>query len=301
MRQRGIIALGILVSTLALCGSAAAQDRDSGPPEQVVLTGHLDVADGETVGDVVVVNGPVTIDGTVDGDLVVINGRLAIAGTVDGDVFHVRGGFRIEAGARIAGDVVSRVAPTISSDAVVEGDVSRFGPDMFGISIFAARLAVWVAVTASTLILGLLFLLLGPRAAEAAGLVGRTRVGPAIGWGFLLFLGLPIVAVIALITLVGIPFGVGLLLALLAVYSLAYVATAFVLGRALVRLPRSRLAAFFAGWGILRALALVPVLGGIAWTLSTVFGLGVLLVAAWRARRPLEHEPGATAAAAPAV
>ena len=76
-----------------------------------------------------------------------------------------------------------------------------------------------------------------------------------------------------------------LLLALLPIYAIGYTTSAFLLGRAIVRPPTSRFLAFLAGWGILRAIALVPGLGALAWFGATVFGLGALTVALWRSRR----------------
>jgi len=76
-----------------------------------------------------------------------------------------------------------------------------------------------------------------------------------------------------------------LLLALLPIYAIGYTTSAFLLGRAIVRPPTSRFLAFLAGWGILRAIALVPGLGILAWFGATVFGLGALVVALWRSRR----------------
>jgi hypothetical protein len=52
------------------------------------------------------------------------------------------------------------------------------------------------------------------------------------------------------------------------------------LGRLVVKEPTSRYLAFLAGWGALRVIALVPFLGGIAWLVGTVLGLGTLWVAA---------------------
>jgi hypothetical protein len=115
----------------------------------------------------------------------------------------------------------------------------------------------------------------------------------------LIFLvGLPIVAVLAAITLLGIPFGIGLLLALGLIYSTGYVVGAWLLGRQLMKPPGSRVLAFLAGLAILRALALVPILAGIVGAVATVFGLGALIVAAWRGGRPVrrtaEAEPSTT-------
>ena len=47
------------------------------------------------------------------------------------------------------------------------------------------------------------------------------------------------------------------------------------------------------GWGILRILALVPILGGLVWFAAVVFGLGALLVAIWRARTTSRAAPAA--------
>jgi hypothetical protein len=148
-------------------------------------------------------------------------------------------------------------------------------------------------------VFGLLFLWLAPRAADAALRTARTSVGPAIAWGLGLFFGLPVAAVVLLITLVGIPLGLGVLLALLPLGALCYVASAYVLGRVLVKPPTGRLPAFLAGWGILRGAALIPFVGGLTWFGATVFGLGLLVVALWRARgedgaAPIGAAPGAS-------
>jgi hypothetical protein len=55
--------------------------------------------------------------------------------------------------------------------------------------------------------------------------------------------------------------------------------------------------AFLAGWGILRALALIPVLASLVWLAATVWGLGALVIAARAAGRPTADAPGAGTAA----
>ena len=107
-----------------------------------------------------------------------------------------------------------------------------------------------------------------------------------MGWGLIFLVGLPIVAVLALITLVGIPFGVGLLLGLWLIYTVGYVAGAWLVGRLVLRPPRGRVVAFLAGLAILRLLALVPILAGIVGFVAVVLGLGAVVVAVWRAGRP---------------
>jgi hypothetical protein len=149
---------------------------------------------------------------------------------------------------------------------------------------WAGHLVWWLAVSVSTLLLGLVALWLIGRGAAALLTAGRNAVGPSIGWGLLAFFGLPILAIIALVTVVAIPLGLGLLAALGLIYALGYSATAWILGRTIVREPTGWVLAFLLGWGILRLIALIPILGGLAWALAVIFGLGSLLVTIGRTR-----------------
>jgi hypothetical protein len=92
---------------------------------------------------------------------------------------------------------------------------------------------------------------------------------------------------------VGIPLGLGLLAALGLIYALGYGASAWILGRSLLRPPTAWAVAFLVGWAILRVVALVPILGGLVWFAAAVFGLGVLVVAIWRGRSAARAAPAA--------
>jgi len=144
---------------------------------------------------------------------------------------------------------------------------------------------IWVAYTVSTLILGLILLALFPRALEAAAVAALAKVGSSIGWGLALFFGLPLLGILLLVTVVGIPLGIAVLLALWLVYTIGYTAALVVVGRGVVKLPRSRFLAFLAGWGIMRLLALIPFLGGVLWFAGAVYGLGALAAASSGTRR----------------
>jgi cytoskeletal protein CcmA (bactofilin family) len=283
--RRVALALLILAVTPASAAGQAANGSTGG--DRVVITGPVTIDRGETADDVVVIDGPVSVAGRVRGDLVVVSGRLRISGTVDGDVVAVADRATLAPGARIGGDLIyGDKRPVVPAGATVEGDVDRVSvgevTDPVG---FIGAAAIWIAVSVSALVLGLLLLWLAPRALDAAFAAASTSLGLTIGWGLLLFFGLPILAVIALVTLVGIPLGVALLLALLPLYAIGYTTSAWLLGRRLVGPPRGRVLAFLAGLAILRVLAIIPILGGIVWFAATVVGLGALLVATWRARR----------------
>jgi hypothetical protein len=284
VRRVVVAGLAAVVFGLTLVAPAAA----AVPRDRIVASGVVDVRKGESVSDVVIADGPVSIQGRVTGDVVAGHGRVLIGGRVHGDVVALSANaVHLGPRGRIGGDLVYRGAKPVVRPGAVGGEVRKLDvgkvADPFG---FLAAAALWLAASISTLVFGLLLLWFAPRAADAAFDVAATGTGPAIGWGIGLLIGLPVVAVIALVTLVGIPLGIGLLLLLFPVYALGYTTSAWLLGRRLVGPPRGRVLSFLAGWAILRLLAIVPVLGGLIWLAATVFGLGVLVVAAWRARKP---------------
>ena len=149
--------------------------------------------------------------------------------------------------------------------------------------------------------LGLILVLLVPRGARAVDEQRRERIGPVIGWGLVVTLGLPLLAALAMVTLVLLPLGIAMLLALALTYLLGYTTAAWLLGRAI--LSRSHpVGAFLLGWLILRVLALVPILGSLVGFAAVVVGLGAIVVAAYRTRqRPAVPEDREPAPPAPAT
>jgi hypothetical protein len=143
-------------------------------------------------------------------------------------------------------------------------------------------------------LLGILMLLLIPRALERLPAEFREGAGGTIAWGAVAFFGLPVLAGVAFVTLVGIPFGLGLTFALFGIYAVGYTAATFVVGRLVVKQPRSPFLAFLVGWVIVRLVALIPFLAGAAWFLLALAGLGVIVAAARRRER---QEPMLPAAA----
>lgn len=283
MRQSLIVGVLTLV-VLSLAPPAWAQD--GGEREAfVVLSGRADVPAGERVGDLVVFHGSSTVDGTVEGSLTAFDAPVTILGRVEGDVVVFNGRVELRGGAEVTGDVVSRSDPVLASGATIGGDTKRVETNVnwegFG---WVGRLGWWFAVSVSTLVVGLVLMWLVGRGAPGILEAGRNQVGASIGWGLLAFFGLPIVGILALVTIVGIPLGFGLLAALGLIYALGYGASAWIVGRRVVREPTSWILAFLAGWAILRVVALIPILGGLMWFVAVVFGLGALLVAVTRAR-----------------
>jgi cytoskeletal protein CcmA (bactofilin family) len=290
MRHAWVIFGALLVGLLfAAPASAQTAQQDQGK-SLVVLSGDALVPAGATVDTVVAFDGAVEVDGHVTGTVVAFNGPVTIDGTVVHDVVVFNGVLRVGSGAHVGGSVYAddRV---IDPRAQVSGTVNELASSAWIPSTFVIGFVVWLAVVVSVLMLGLLLLWLVPRGMDAAAGVATTAVGPAIGWGLAIMVGLPALSVVAMATLVGFPLGFGVLLGLVLIFAIGQTAGVWVLGRTLFR-RGSRVQAFLLGWAIVSGIALIPFVGGLVWGAATVCGLGVLTVAGYRARR---------ASAAPAV
>ena len=290
----------LLAAAPAFATPTGVQPRD--PDEtQVVISGRVIVAEGETVGGVVILNGDARINGRVDGTVFALNGDVIVRGSVSDDVIAMNGRVIATDGARIGGDVASREDARISPGATVRGDVEsvsrRFALGRAGL---VAAIVIWFAVIVSTLVFGLLLLVVAPRAADAFADAGRTAVGASIGLGIAAAIGLPIAGFLLLASVVGLPLGVVVLLTLGFLYMLGYVAAAYFLGRIILSPPKNRFLAYLVGWGILSVAAAIPVLNVLVLIAATVYGLGMIVVAIFRARSgPRDTAPVDTGRAEP--
>jgi cytoskeletal protein CcmA (bactofilin family) len=309
-RLLGASALVAVVFGVAAAPAQAGRSGSTRDDQRISISGGVVVASDEVVdGPVVSFDGPVTVNGKVDGNIFVADGRVVvrgrvtggvlvahgdvlITGTVGDDVIALDGRITTRDGAHVNGDARSRQQPD-AAPGTVTGAVKKLDvQNLFGGLLLAFLVYLWIAVTVSVALLGLLFVLLFPRAADATAAAGR-KFWPTVGWGALVGIVGPILAVLVLVTIVGIPFGLGMLSALNVLAPLGYVASSLILGRLMVKGTGTgaRIGAFFAGFGILRAVALLPGLGAVAWVLVCIYGLGALTQAAWRAGRVAPEAP----------
>jgi hypothetical protein len=226
--------------------------------------------------------GDLVVSGRVTRGVVVVHGNARITGRVRGDVVALTGRVVVTADGRVGGDVVSRRDPQIARG-TVDGEVRRVDLRAIFTGIIIGSLAyLWIAVTISMAILGLAFVGLLPRAADTAAAAGK-RIAASFGWGALVGLVGPMAAALVLVTIVGIPLGLTMLSALNVLAPLGYVTTGYIIGRHWVKgtSTGARLGAFFAGFGILRLVALIPGIGFLVWIVVCVYGLGAVSMAAW--------------------
>lgn len=279
MLRRAFLLLSVMsAAALGSATAAAATLEMTGSTEPlVVLSGRVDVPENTHVAEVVVFHGPVSVEGMVHGDVVALDGPVSVSGIVNGSVVALNGEVKIEGGAHVVGDVVSKEPPVLSGDARIDGNVQAITPSLKVSLRVLGFVAWWIPVTFSTLALGLLMLWWFPRAVETAAAATRSHVAQVLGWGLLVLVGLPALSVLALVTLVGFPFGIGLMLALGFLYSAGYVLGMSALGSRIV--TGRPVLGFVAGWAVLRIVALVPYVSGLFTFSAIVIGFGGAVVA----------------------
>lgn len=281
--------LAAALALLAAPGAGAAADARLGDePDDtvVVLSGDVTVGPHQTVDGVYVASGDVVIEGHVTDNVVVLSGDVTVTGKIDGDLFTASGEGRVE-GAEIGGDVLyTDERPEVSRDTVVEGEVKRLDwPELGGALPFVGTFLIWLAFTVSLAVLGVLLILIAPRAADSVAARSRERVGPTIAIGIAIGIGLPVAVGVAAITVVGLPLAFLGLLALFPLWAVAYCASAYALGRRLLGPSRDRMLSYLAGFGVLQVAGLVPFLDLLVGLAATVFGLGLIGAAIGAARK----------------
>ena len=277
--RRSLLAALLVLFCLVPAGAASA-DATSDGDDRIIIVGSTLVDRDETAGDVWVGDGDVTVRGTVTGDVFVVDGDVTIRGTVEGSVITVAGLATLGRAGRVEGDLIyADKEPIQTPGSQVGGDVEKFDVGDAGI---LGAIAWLIGITVSMFLLGLVLLLLAPRAADAVARTAKAKALVSAGVGFLAFFLIPVIAVAAMFTIVGIPLGIVLGLLVIPLYAISYVTAAFALGRRIIK--GSRILAFLVGLIILGLLSLIPIAGALIGLLATMFGLGLLLMTLIRAR-----------------
>ena len=237
----------------------------------------------EIGGELVAAGGKILLSerGHVSGSANLSGGQINIEGRIDGDL-HVKGGQLLING-RIGGDALLQAENiTFGPTAVIEGDVHYAsshppqrdpGAQIHG-SIQSEALAdEWELPESGKLLLmalpiflfgqwlmGALLLLIWPTALRNAADIIRERPARALFMGLGVLLVVPPLAVLLMVTVLGIPLGLLLLLSYPIALSLAYLTVAYLLGMSVRRMLKQELKQSYA-WQLLTLVAGMIVLG----------------------------------------
>lgn len=282
-----VAALALLAGT---AGSVAAADDalPTGGRLVVVVGGDIDIPEGDRADAVIVVGGRATVEGAVNA-LVVIDGSATVRGATLETLAVVNGSADL-VDARVIGDIHHLNAEIGRTNVEVGGSVRDLAGDAaaFGIFLGAAAIILWIGFGLAMMLVGLLAAGVAARQIRAATTLIRRETGATIVAGLLAMIVPPFLAVLLMLTIVGIPAGIGLLVVLWpAVAFIGYLVAAIWLGEWVLRRPSEAAAtdrpyaAVVVGLLVGFVIGLVPLVTAAL----SILGLGAVVLATYRTLR----------------
>lgn len=302
--KRLVLALAAGVLLVAAAAPALAADDELPDSGRVIFVagGDVDIPAGDQADAVVVINGSATVAGTVNA-LVVFDGTASVAGATLESLTIINGTAELGAGTTILGDVGRLGSSVQRADGVeIGGTVRDLAGDAaaFGFFIGAAAIVLWIGFGLATVLVGLLVAGLAARQVRAATTLIRRETGMTVMAGLLAIVLPPIVAAMLIVTVIGIPAGIGLLVVLWpALAFIGYIVAAIWLGEWLLgrRNPEATPAdrpygAALIGLLVAFLIGLVPLVSAAL----SILGLGAVVLAGWRTLRGASQRPPVVAA-----
>jgi len=302
------VLLAAVILALLLSPPVLAQGGEGG---RVTFGQDITVRSGENInGDLVAFGGSVTIDpdGQVRGNVVSFGGNIDIGGRVDGDVISFGGSLVLRSGAYVAGNALATNGVSRSPGAVVRGQVGDmrggmtvpalpsapaqprlwwpgWGPGWpWGSGAFDLLSSIWRSIigTLTMLALGIIIVLLIPRATHTMGHAFVAFAGQSLATGLLTWLVAALAVPLLIIICIGIPVAVLGVAALAIATGLGWIVAGLVLGErlldALNHADHQPVLAVVVGLLVLAVLSAVPCLGILVTILVATWGLGAVIL-----------------------
>lgn len=268
---------------------------EGGDDNDRVAQGDITIRPGERVHDVVAIRGNVVLEsGAQANDVVAVLGSVTLeGGSQANNVTAVLGDVEVGPGAQIeenATAVMGHVKPDPA--AMIYGEQTSVGGPELGLgSIFGSSLLfgraespLWVVgqVLAKFLLyfaLGLLMLALFPRRVEGVATSMVANPWKSIFTGLLGLVAAPLLFLLLIVTIIGIPLVAVAVLLILAAGVLGFTALAYYIGRALpVQVQRNAWVLQLAiGTAIVVLVTQIPLIGLLAWVAAALLTFGATL------------------------
>jgi cytoskeletal protein CcmA (bactofilin family) len=163
---------------------------------------------GKVGGSLSMFGGNVAVDGQLGRDILFFGNGVSVNGTVLGGIWEKGNTLNIASTGQVDGRIQfhGENEASVSSGAKLASPV-EFTKREHKSEYSTGHYYIWRIIwTAAFILLGLVLFLLVPKFASDAVIAGE-RVGAPIGLGVLIFFGVPIAAILACVTVVGLPLG----------------------------------------------------------------------------------------------
>ena len=292
----------LILATVAIFMGAAAPAVLAADPSRrdgpvlMAFNGNVTVPAGEQADVVLVTNGTATIAGDVQNVAVIHGSAVLQTGATLKNVFVADGSVTLAAGTTVSGDVRTLDA-TVTRDpaAVVSGEVRAVDADLvaFGLAIAPAILLLFLGFALVTIVAALALAALAARQVRSAEALIRDEPLETFLFGLGGLILVPLLAILAMVTIIGAPLGLAVLLMVWPAAAFAgYLVAGIWIGEWLLyrnsptRPDRPYLASVL-GLIVLQVAGIVPFIVPIA----SLFGFGAVLLLAWRTFRGPGSQP----------
>jgi hypothetical protein len=292
--------LAALVASLVFIAAIAAPvalAADEALPHSgrvlMAFGGDIALPAGEQADVVFVANGDADIAGTVN-TLTVIEGSATVHGATVEEIVVISGTLALEEGATVLGNVRSiESTVTQADDVVIGGDIKGLDAELIALGAFLgpAMLLFAIGLLLASLVAGLLLAGLGSRQVRAAERVISDEPLLVFVIGLVAAIAIPVLAIVAMVTIIGAPLGLGVLFgAFPALAFVGFLVAAIFLGEQLLGTRKEPMAArpyrgALLGIVLLQLAGLVPFVGGLVTAVASMLGLGAILLLGWRTLR----------------
>lgn len=274
-------------------GSVVVQGKVGG--DLIVGGGQVTIGGAGIGGDAVIGGGMVRIDAPVAGTLRIGGGKVYINAPISGAVTIEADELTLGSAAVLSGDLTYKATKQMVKEegAVIKGKIN-FEPRAqrtvpaaaFGALFSLLVILKFFVLLVCALVVGLVF------RRYSAAVVTRATARPMmeLGRGLLVLVALPVLSVLALVTLVGIPFGVIGLLGFIVALLFAWIVTPIIVGSVAYQYLSKRewevsWKSILLGTLIYTIAGVVPLVGGLAQCLLMLLSLGVVAAIKWETVR----------------
>jgi hypothetical protein len=230
------------------------------------------------------------VEGGLGRDLLIFGKHLTLSGKVDGAIQMKGDQLTINSTAQVGGPIhyEGHKEPEVSSQAKLASPVD-FHKVESKPSYMEGHYYVWQVIWLAAIVLfGLVLFQLMPQFASEA-VVSAERYGASFGLGVLVFFGVPIAALIACVTVVGLFVGISAFFLWCAAIFIAQTIVAAVVGQWLMGRTREiwpLIGRMAVGLVIVRLATMIPMLGGWVKFAVIVWGLGAISLALYDRFQP---------------
>ena len=309
MKRILVIAGAMLILLWSLAPAVLAADPSPRTDRVLISTqGDVAIPAGERADLVVVVDGTATIAGEV-GTIVAIDGTADLTGARAETVIAIRSSVNLGEGTVVTGDVMQLDSVVEqAAGAEVQGQVTDMQSWLIGLGVMLApaMILLWIGFALAVIVAGLFLAGVAGRQVRTAGALISHEPVMTLATGIVGLVVVPIVAFLLIVTVVGAPLGVGILIGFWPLVAFVGYLVAgiwigdWILHRMQPSVVRDRpFLAAVSGLLILQAFALVPILTIVS-MVASLFGFGAVLLLAWRTLRSGTTPQATAVGAAPA-